>query len=46
MPQHFWGFLRWPWLCDDKKIRSTIGFAPQHDITTLLNVLATSKELS
>lgn len=46
MPQHFWGFLRWPWLCDDKKIRSTIGFVPQHDITTLLNVLATSKEFT
>lgn len=46
MPQHFWGFLRWPWLCDDKKIRDALGFVPQHDITTVLNILASSKEAS
>jgi UDP-glucose 4-epimerase len=44
MPQHFFGFLRWPWLCDDARIRSTVGFTPQHDIQTLLTILATSKE--
>ncbi len=44
MPQHFFGFLRWPWLCDDARIRSTTGFTPQYDIKTVLNILATSKE--
>jgi UDP-glucose 4-epimerase len=44
MPQHFFGFLRWPWLCDDKKVRAAIGFKPQHDITSVLNLLAAAKE--
>ena len=44
MPQHFFGFLRWPWLCDDSKIRSTIGFTPQYDIQTILTIMAPSKE--
>ncbi len=39
MPQHFFGFLRWGWLADDAKIRAT-GFAPRHDITTLLTILS------
>ena len=43
MPQHFFGFLRWPWLCDDSKIRSAAGFSPQHDIHSILEILATSK---
>ncbi len=44
MPQHFFGFLRWPWLCDDKKLRSTVGFVPQHDIHTVLNILASQRD--
>ena len=40
MPQHFFGFLRWPWLCDDARIRTTIGFTPKYDIDAVLNVLA------
>lgn len=44
MPQHFFGFLRWPWLCDDKKLRSTVGFVPQHDIHTVLNILAAQRD--
>jgi UDP-glucose 4-epimerase len=38
MPQHFFGFLRWSWLADDARLRAT-GFAPQHDIATLLTIL-------
>lgn len=44
MPQHFFGFLRWPWLCDDQKLKSAVGFTPKYDIHSLLNILASAKE--
>ncbi len=44
MPQHFFGFLRWPWLCDDKKLRSTTGFFPRYDIESVLGFLARSRD--
>jgi UDP-glucose 4-epimerase len=43
MPQHFWGFLRWPWLCDGTKIQSQVGFTPQHDLLSILNILSSQK---
>jgi UDP-glucose 4-epimerase len=43
MPAHFLGFLRWPWLCDDHRLRSLTGFVPRHDLTTVLNILASSE---
>jgi UDP-glucose 4-epimerase len=42
MPAHFLGSLRWPWLCDDHRLRSLTGFVPRHDLATVLNLLATS----
>lgn len=42
MPAHFLGYLRWPWLCDDHRLRSLTGFVPRHDLPTVLNILATS----
>jgi UDP-glucose 4-epimerase len=42
MPAHFLGYLRWPWLCDDHRLKSLTGFVPRHDLPTVLNILATS----
>jgi UDP-glucose 4-epimerase len=41
MPAHFLGYLRWPWLCDDHRLRRLTGFTPRHDLPTVLNILAT-----
>jgi len=43
MPQHFFGFLRWPWLADDKRLKAITGFSPRHDLSTVLTVLAASR---
>ncbi len=43
MPQHFFGFLRWAWLADDKRLRSLTGFSPRHDLSTVLTVAAAAR---
>lgn len=40
MPHHYLDFLRWPWLCDDGRLRKTTGFTPAHDLGTVLNIIA------
>ena len=45
MPQHFFGFLRWSWLADDKRLKSITGFSPRHDLSTVLTVLAASRSV-
>ena len=44
MPHHYLDFLRWPWLCDDSKIRKETGFIPSHDLATVLNIVAAQRE--
>lgn len=41
MPAHFLGYLRWSWLCDDRRLRQLTGFVPRHDLLTVLQILAT-----
>ena len=43
MPPHFFGFLRWPWLADDTKLKSLTGFIARHDLATVLTILAASR---
>jgi UDP-glucose 4-epimerase len=44
MPPHFFGYLRWPWLADDRRLKSLTGFSARHDIATVLTILATERK--
>ncbi len=44
MPHHYVQFLRWPWLVDDRRLRQLTGFVPQHDLPTVLNIMASQPE--
>jgi UDP-glucose 4-epimerase len=43
MPQHYFGFLRWPWLADDRRVRGATDFQPRHDLPTLLTIAAAAR---
>lgn len=43
MPQHYFGFLRWPWLADDRRLRGATDFHPRHDLPTLLTIAAAAR---
>ena len=45
MPPHFFGYLRWSWLADDRRLKSLTGFAAKHDIATVLTILATERKM-
>jgi len=45
MPPHFFGYLRWSWLADDRRLKSLTGFVAKHDIATVLTILATERKM-
>jgi UDP-glucose 4-epimerase len=44
MPHRYVQFLRWPWLVDDARLRQLTGFVPKHDLSTVLNIVASHTE--
>jgi hypothetical protein len=42
MPPAFLNYLRWSWVCDDARMVALTGFSPQHDITTTLQIYAST----